>query len=57
MVIYKSSSREHIVEVDISMAPRTSYQTIVLALELISALLFIFISALLVEFIALTSVA
>jgi hypothetical protein len=57
MVAYKSSSREYIVEVSISMAPRTNCQTIVLALELISASPFIFISALLVEFIALALMA
>ena len=57
MVIYKSSSREHIVEVDISIMPRTNCQTIVLVLELIPASPFIFISMLLVEFVALASVA
>jgi hypothetical protein len=57
MVVYKSSSGEHMVEVSISIVPRTSCQTIILALELILALLFVFIPALLVEFMALTLVA
>jgi hypothetical protein len=57
IVIYKSSSREHMVKVSTSMAPRTSCQTMVPALELVPASLFMFIPALLVEFMALASVA
>jgi hypothetical protein len=57
VVIYKSSSREHIIKVNISIAPRASCQTIVPVLELILASLFMFILALLVEFMALASVA
>jgi hypothetical protein len=57
MVIYKSSSREYIIKVGISIVPRTSCQTIIPALKLILASLFIFIPALLVKFMALVSVA
>jgi hypothetical protein len=57
MVVYKFSSREYMVEVGVFIVLRASCQTIILALELIPALLFMFILALLVEFIALASVA
>jgi hypothetical protein len=57
VVVYKSSSREHVVEVGISVAPGAGCQTIILVLELVPALPFMFIPALLVEFIALALVA
>jgi hypothetical protein len=57
MVVYKSSSGEYIVKVSISVAPRAGCQTMIPALELVLASPFVFISALLVEFVALASVA